>query len=298
MEKARTCITKITLNERTYHKVSFQPTLVNFFYGGNGAGKSTIAKAIKAKRGLTWDSPASEDYRLMVFNEDYIRDNIQSYGNIPGVFTLTEEDATVRKDLDDAIRNRNETETILRKAESAASEIVNQELTLGKQYWGKVWDKTLQWTKTDFPKATAGFGNSKEKFFNALYKVPRVQGDYAALLANYAAVFETTAVQYQPYSMVPDSLPASELLRKPIISRSDTEFAKFVCALETWTGYVTGMTDTCPQTAARFASARWTRPLLKRVSLPATMTSTAARWMSCRSLCLHIRMRLTEYTPS
>ena len=231
MEKTRTCITSVKLNERIYHNISFQPTLVNFFYGGNGAGKSTIAKVIKAKRGLTWDSPASEEYRLMVFNEDYIRDNIQSYGNIPGVFTLTEEDAAVRKDLDEAIRQRNETDANLKKAEAVASDIVNQELSLGKKYWGKVWDKTLQWTKTDFPKATTSFGNSKEKFFNALYKTDRVQGDHASLLANYTTIYDTQVVQYQPYTTISSKLPSSELLIKPIISMSDTEFAKFVRAL-------------------------------------------------------------------
>lgn len=251
MEKTRTCITNITLNERTYHNISFQPTLVNFFYGGNGAGKSTIAKAIKARNGLTWDSPVSEDFRLMVFNEDYIRDNIQSYGNIPGVFTLTEEDAAARKELDEATRQRADVEGVLKKAEAEASDIVNQELTLGKKYWGLVWDKTLQWTKTDFPKATSGFGNSKERFFNELISRPRVQGDHDSLLANYAAVYETATVQYKPYAVVLETLPGTDLLAKPIISRGNTEFAKFVRALGNldWVRhghdkYMTG--DRCP----------------------------------------------------
>ena len=231
MEKTRTCMTQIRMNERTFKNVSFEPTLVNFFYGGNGTGKSTIAKAIKAKKDITWDSPDSEALRLMVFNEDYIRDNIQSYGNIPGVFTLTEEDANVRKQLDAATKKKTETEGVLKKAEATASGIINQEFSFGKKYWSLVWNKTLQWTKTDFPKATSGFGNSKEKFFKELYKRPHVQGDYPSLLANYKTIYETEVTQYQPYALIPTSLPSTDLLEKPIISRSDTDFARFVRAL-------------------------------------------------------------------
>ena len=233
MKKVRTCVTKITLNERTYRNVSFEPSLINFFYGGNGAGKSTIGKAIKAKRGLTWDAPSSEGIRLMVFNEDYIKDNIQSYGNIPGVFTLTEEDAAVRKELDGKTKEKGEADIALKTEEGRTSDIINQELSLAGKYAAQVWSKTTGWRKTDFPKATAGYGNSKDKFFQELYKRPRVQADHASLLTTYAAVYETEPVRYQPYTTInwENSLPTTDLLRKPIISMSDTEFAKFVRAL-------------------------------------------------------------------
>ena len=32
--------------------------------------------------------------------EEYIQDNIQSYGNIPGVFTITKQNATVKAAID------------------------------------------------------------------------------------------------------------------------------------------------------------------------------------------------------
>ncbi|MBQ6776139.1 MAG: hypothetical protein IJP53_06720, partial [Synergistaceae bacterium] len=46
-------------------------------------------------------------------------------------------------------------------------------------------------------------------------------------------VYETEPVRYQPYTTInwENSLPTTDLLRKPIISMSDTEFAKFVRAL-------------------------------------------------------------------
>lgn len=232
-EKIRTHITGITINEGTYHNLTFQPSLINFFFGGNGAGKSTIGKVVNAQRGLTWNTPGEAATRLMVFNEEYIKDNIQSYGNIPGVFTLTEEDAAVRKELDEKTKEKTAIEAARKKEESTASDLIQQGLTLDEKYWKLVWDKTLTWKKTDFPKATSGFGNNKGKFFQALYKAPRVQGDYTTLLSNYNAVYETEPAQYKPYETIrwDIALPTTDLLRKPIISTSDTGFAKFVRAL-------------------------------------------------------------------
>ena len=47
-------ITKITLDEATYKGTGehFEPTYINYFFGNNGTGKSTIAKAIKSETGI------------------------------------------------------------------------------------------------------------------------------------------------------------------------------------------------------------------------------------------------------
>jgi predicted ATPase len=44
--RIKTAIQKITLNDHTFSGVSFEPTLINFFFGNNGTGKSTLAKNI------------------------------------------------------------------------------------------------------------------------------------------------------------------------------------------------------------------------------------------------------------
>ena len=47
--KMKSAIEKITLNDATFSNEVIEPTYVNFFYGKNGAGKSTIARTFKAK---------------------------------------------------------------------------------------------------------------------------------------------------------------------------------------------------------------------------------------------------------
>ena len=43
-EKMQSAIKSITLDGCTYHNITITPTLINFFYGKNGVGKSTANK--------------------------------------------------------------------------------------------------------------------------------------------------------------------------------------------------------------------------------------------------------------
>lgn len=51
--KMKSAIEKITLNDATFSNEVIEPTYVNFFYGKNGAGKSTIARTFKASLIMT-----------------------------------------------------------------------------------------------------------------------------------------------------------------------------------------------------------------------------------------------------
>ena len=102
-DKVRSQITEVVITDRTYDKEKFDPTLINFFFGKNGTGKSTVAAYLhdSPAASFTWDPAAAPDIKREIFNEDYITQNVQSYGNIPGVFTISESDARAQKELDD-----------------------------------------------------------------------------------------------------------------------------------------------------------------------------------------------------
>lgn len=45
--KEPSAITKLTLKDATFCGQEVEPTFINFFYGKNGVGKSTLTKVIK-----------------------------------------------------------------------------------------------------------------------------------------------------------------------------------------------------------------------------------------------------------
>ena len=53
MEKRKSAIEKVVIEGRSYDHEEFEPTFINFFFGRNGAGKSTISEMIQSDTGVT-----------------------------------------------------------------------------------------------------------------------------------------------------------------------------------------------------------------------------------------------------
>ncbi len=124
-DKIRRYITDITINAPTYHNVTFRPTMLNFFYGKNGTGKSTLGRSFKNHSALlTWSDAALSDEQILVYNEDFIKANIQSYGNIPGVFTISDINAQKKKEADDQAAIKAELVKRAREAQSTADQVI------------------------------------------------------------------------------------------------------------------------------------------------------------------------------
>ena len=70
--KVPSAIANITLNRATFTDVLIDGlTFVNFFYGNNGAGKSSIAHAIAEDDGVVWaDGKTVDDFDVLVYNQD------------------------------------------------------------------------------------------------------------------------------------------------------------------------------------------------------------------------------------
>ena len=100
-EKVKSAIENIVVSTPTFHNVSFQPTYVNFFYGKNGTGKTSIAGMFRKPDDLGWLGGENKgDYEIRVYDRVFIQRNIQQHGNMPGVFTISEQDAETQAEIE------------------------------------------------------------------------------------------------------------------------------------------------------------------------------------------------------
>ena len=97
--KIPSAIADIMLNRATFTNMPINGlTFINFFYGNNGAGKSSIAHAIEENDGIIWaDGRSAEDFDVLIYNQDYINRNFVNYGELQGVFIFGEEDIEAKK---------------------------------------------------------------------------------------------------------------------------------------------------------------------------------------------------------
>ena len=231
-DKIRRYITGITINAPTYHNITFQPTMLNFFYGKNGTGKSTLGRSFKNHSALlTWSDAPLLDEQILVYNEDFIKANIQSYGNIPGVFTISDINAQKKKEADEQAAIKADLVVRARAAQSIAAQVKSSHEQAEQEYITTVWKKT-EAIRKKFPTTQTGFMKDKIKFIKKLEETQPLDTTEEECIKLYLTLSGSNQQSYSEFKPIPSVIePMSEIMRKSIVSRSDTEFAAFIRAL-------------------------------------------------------------------
>lgn len=229
-------IRRITLNEATFHNVSFEPTFINFFYGNNGTGKTTIASAIAANSCVTWqEGKTAADYNVLAYNQAFVAANLHDYGDLKGVFTVGERNIQIQNEIAEKTAQRAEQER--QNAENLTSrenvESDRNRLLAGFQ--------DLCWTKgktfrDEFDATITGF-KTKAKFAEKLLAITTsTEYDIGELRTLYETAFDPNARSYEKFQLLGrvtrlQGSRGNELLAKVITSSGDTPFAEFMKAL-------------------------------------------------------------------
>ena len=230
--KIRTCISKVTLDTPTFHHVSFEPSLVNFMYGRNGSGKSTIGRAMQEKQGLVWEPRFAADMPVLLYNEDFIQRNVRSYAGMDGVFTISEANAEIQMKIEGK-----QAELVERQKEYAAvSSELAEHLVEGEQgreaYEREVWRSVSEYRK-EYPETIpAALQKSVTKFVRRLEEIHPQERRKEELDSTYQTAFGKERVSYTRYTPLPMMLPPEiDLMDIPIVSSSETPLAAFCRAL-------------------------------------------------------------------
>lgn len=235
-KKMTSAIEKITLHTATYDGDVIEPSYINFFYGRNGAGKSTIAGAIGADAGVEWQTgKTAADYDVLVYDQKFIDDNFASYGNLAGVFTVCDVNIKIQKEVEQKTADKAKLEEEARTHLSAMEGKQGLKSMAITDFQDECWEKTKQF-RAQFKDAVKGTGKKNLLADHILSQPRAVAHDVAELQKLYAVAFDASARAYTLFARAGSSttygkLPGKELMDKVIVSSSDTPFAKFMKAL-------------------------------------------------------------------
>jgi wobble nucleotide-excising tRNase len=233
-------IEKITLTDATFknsmHQV-FEPSWINYFYGNNGTGKSTIARALKAASGLTWRNGKSEtDFVIRIFSRDFVTDELKFNDDdptMPGVLTLGEEFIDAQSQIEktqnklDKLREQNQKDTL------ALSTLKAQKDGLKTRFTEVCWEKGKEYKKIF---GGSGDFSKMELFANRVRKTTPVQHILADLKKRFETATDASARKYNQFATLDLSELATietfPLLGEAIISTADSQFSRFMRSLE------------------------------------------------------------------
>lgn len=234
--KVPSAITNITLNRATFTDVPIDElTFVNFFYGNNGAGKSSIAHAIAEDDGVVWaDGKTADDYDVLVYNQDFINDNFMNYGDLKGVFIFGEEDIEAKKKIAE-LTDQKKAKTDERSAAGEEYKRKNaRKIAALSEFQETCFTKTAD-IRRRFDKCMEGRKQKKNFADAVLAETKPTDHDPAELERLYNVAYDDSARAYPEFQKAAattyGSLPGKDLLDRVIVSSSDTPFARFMKAL-------------------------------------------------------------------
>lgn len=215
---------------------------VNFFFGPNGSGKTTISRALVdstrfAGTTLEW-TPATSALGIKVYNRDYVNATLTPAGHLAGVFLLGETSAEIQTEIESltgpngSIATAKERYTRLRSALDAKNgEIEGIRTALKVTAWAK-----RKEVPEELREMFTGYNNSKDRFLDRLLEVAEANlttsEDFAALTSESAAVLAKDA---QPLQELPfgrdinlEDEPGHSLLGMAVVGSGNVRLAPLI----------------------------------------------------------------------
>lgn len=234
-------ITKITFNKKPPYKqrVEFKPKKVNFIFGANGSGKTTIAAALdwessQACADLEWAN--NRQMPVIVFNKEFKEKNLRKEG-IDGIFTLGEDEKGTKDIIDSKIQEQQRLEEKLDSAKGQLDKSVKATSALRSTLMTTCWGLKDTYDK-DFEKALTGFKGSKADFLekcllehknldtNQVKKYEDIKLIYDAAFSADSKIY-TEVPAFKTLAVLEDS----PLLSKAIIGSGSSTFGDLIQAL-------------------------------------------------------------------
>ncbi|MHC1758132.1 MAG: AAA family ATPase [Negativicutes bacterium] len=220
---------------------------INFIYGSNGSGKTTISNVIADQDAfpscrVNWQGGTRLE--PMVYNQDFIEHNFNEPAELKGIFTLGEQNVDAQKKIDAA---KNERDELLKEIESLNKSLKGTDGAGGKQadlsaldsiFKERCWEQKLKYD----PKlmgAFRGVRNSKDMFRDRVLQELASNSSTLESLTDLEkrakSVFGPIQTIEAPHEMIKTdvilALEANTILEKSIIGKEDVDIAAMILKL-------------------------------------------------------------------
>lgn len=216
---------------------------INFIYGGNGTGKTTISKLISREISNPSCSVDYEDSAydsILVYNKSFIENNFREVSEIAGIFTLGKDSAEKMELIKRKEKELDEVRHQISVRESSSLSLQQEINDLTANFDDECWALQVQYGGA-FSEAMKGPRKSKRSFSaKSLAVYENLDGSPSLtveeLTALYHAAYSKEAKTHELYQRInlnkASQLNDHSLLSKSITGKAESDIGKFILYLK------------------------------------------------------------------
>lgn len=218
---------------------------INFVFGANGTGKTTISRVLDNPGdfptcSIDWEHGQVQTCK--VYNVDFVKNTLTSLSEMPGIFTLGQDDSNKRNEINrmqELIKNENEKKVktnIALQGENGRGGKREELALLIQKYTDRIWKQKTKYSKSLIITGLEGFLGSKarfrEKILEQYAKKQEAPVTYDQLLEKASTVFDKNV---SLFDLIPEpdftrilKLAKSAILIKKIVGKEDVDISEMV----------------------------------------------------------------------
>lgn len=224
---------------------------VNYIYGHNGSGKSTISNFLQGVtpeffRDCSIEWELGTEAEILVYNKNFRLKNLKS---MPGVFTLGEATAEQLCQLEELKKHSENLRSELISLQISIKNKKDEKLRLSQRFEKDAWEIVFKKNEAEFSDAFAGLRNSKALFAKKLLEVyikkPKISESRDSLIERAKVLFgkkpEVLSELTIPNTSILTSIESDDIWNRAIVGNKDVDIASLINMLGNSDWVKTGM---------------------------------------------------------
>lgn len=224
---------KIT-NQATIKDMEIAPYQVNYFFGGNGSGKTTISKFLDDNNNIENGFIVNDsDSEILVYNKSFVELNFRDKNAIQGIFTIGESAVDAISFIEEKEKEKREIEKDIQKYQNSIDSLQTEINNLLHEYEQNCWNIEKRVGPT-FSEALKGYRGSVKVFAQKCkdsYNGNQCNLNLDELKTTYNQLFQKEVLEYSEVATFLinfNELETSPILSESIVNSSNSTFSKFI----------------------------------------------------------------------
>ncbi|MCM3757353.1 AAA family ATPase [Sporosarcina aquimarina] len=207
---------------------------INYLYGSNGSGKTTISEVIRNTTAYPNCQVISKEIeqKTFVYNRNFVEENFGLSSKIKGIFTLGKDQVETIEAIDTTKENIEKHVEKIEKLSEELERVKKVRITISNDFKEECWEIKKR-NSVFFGKAIQGFGNSKEKLMRKFIDESQNKRElysYEDLMKRHNTLYEGSQTEISSFQLIEfnNVIKNQEILSKKVIGSDDVDIADLI----------------------------------------------------------------------